>query len=279
MGSKYTAEVKELACRLRQELVPISMIVKQIGACKKSIERWTKEHKPNQIVHPLYKTQSIIHDYFSKENIDKHPERLVIIGFIAADGCVSDHNPGQARLEFNLSQKDRCVLEKLNLELSLGKRHISLNTTTISNSLYFPSDQMFSDLSKFGIVPRKTQTFNLPDLSIEDMQYFLRGYFYGDGCVHDYGKNIVYHLVSTTAFSLSLKEFMIFNKIVEYCGSYPLKKHPGYSQTLFQNRHAQGFSDFIFANDKMNLLPRKHKTVDDLKLLRKPLQAIADISV
>lgn len=215
--------------------------------------------------HPRYRTSCIRHDYFSVSNMAEFPERFVIVGFLAADGCISATVPGQPRVQLNLAQKDRVVLETLNAELAQGGRHIAPGRTTASLQLYFPSQQMCDDLARYGIVPRKTQTFDLPDLPPTEMAYFLRGYFYGDGCFHDYGDRLFYHLVSTTRFAESLKAYFMEHQLVDHVGSYPLKRNPLYSQTVFQGKHAFGFSRFIFNDEKMVLLPRKHVVADRVR--------------
>jgi hypothetical protein len=150
------------------------------------------------VKHPLYRTACIRHDYFSYKNMKLHPERFVIVGFIAADGCISDTKTGQKYMILNLAKKDKCILDMINEEICSGGRNLSFNKTTKSLMFYIPSDPICSDLSRWNIVPRKTRKYKLPsNLSKAEMAYFLRGYFYGDGCVYGKKSAKFYALIGT----------------------------------------------------------------------------------
>lgn len=204
--------------------------------------------------------KNIQHDYFSKENLKLHPERFVLVGFIAADGCISVPKVGQTRLQFNLSQKDRCVLDFFNKEICDSTRNLSAVKKTNSFIFYVPSNQICEDLSRYGIVPRKTSSYDLPDLKGENMKYFLRGYFYGDGCCFKNGRMSMYHLVGTKNFINHLKAYLMANGILETCAAHPIKGRSNYLQLHIKGRHqASMFGEYIFSDNKMKLLPRKHK--------------------
>lgn len=217
------------------------------------------------INHPKYRTGSIVHDYFSTENLQLFPERFVIIGFIAADGCISDTASGQHRLCFNICQKDKIVLDIINRELSNSTRKLYFNKLTKSYMWYIPSDKICDDLSNFNILPRKSLNYDLPILNIDQMSYFLRGYFYGDGCImksNKYGSR-GYSLVTSHPFSKSLKLFLESNNIIDVCKIYPLSCK-NVVQIHIKGRQGGKLSKFIFKNDKMILLPRKHIKMDEI---------------
>jgi hypothetical protein len=256
---QYPSKIKTQAMTLRSQGIPISKIfLKLNGPSKVTINKWTKSVKPQYICHPLYKTDQIKNDYFSKINLSSHPERFVIIGFLAADGCIYNEGYGQSRLCINLSQKDRCALDLINQEICVGTRNITNNKTTKSCQIYIPSDEICKDLSRYGIIPRKTKNFDIPKITKEKMKYFLRGYFYGDGCYHRYKYRSVYNIIGSNQFGKSLKNYLIKNRIVENCGVYQLKRSPNHSQIVFQGKHAISFGAYIMNNEKMMLLPRKH---------------------
>jgi len=255
----YSNSIKNEAMSLRKKDWSIPKIANHLGVSNTSVARWTRDIEATFLSHPLYKTKHIIHDYFSPNNLKKFPERLVLVGFIAADGCISDTSPGQKRLQFNLSKKDKTVLDIFNNELCNGTRSISNVIKTNSCIFYLPSNQICNDLSRYGIIPRKTASYSLPYFSKNNMSYFLRGYFYGDGCVYRNGRESIYHLVGTTDFIINVKEFLIKNNILEKCGIYSIKNKPAYKQMHIKGRHqVTMFGNWLFENENMNILPRKH---------------------
>jgi hypothetical protein len=46
------------------------------------------------------------------------------------------------------------------------------------------SKQIFNDLLKLGVTPRKSLTILLPKIPFKYLSYFIRGYFDGDGCIY-----------------------------------------------------------------------------------------------
>jgi hypothetical protein len=105
-------------------------------------------------------------------------------------------------------------------------------------------------------VPRKTATYTLPNLQGKAMRYFLRGYFYGDGCVHGDGGARIYHIVGNTNFCSQLRNFLL-DGIVESCKIYPCR-NPKYSNVIMKGRQGARFSQYIIFDNKLVLLPRKH---------------------
>lgn len=105
------------------------------------------------------------------------------LGFLAADGFVASKKPV---VGVSLARKDRGHLVRFRNALdatypvtdginSGGHPYSSLRVT---------SPEMVSDLSHFGIVPRKSLTIQWPDLPRDLERHFIRGYFDGDGNLH-----------------------------------------------------------------------------------------------
>jgi len=258
MGSKIVHSKNkhkyEEARKLRRMGVLTDKIAQQLNIARNTISRWTADIG---MPHPRYRTDGIDHSYFSAGNLRKHPERAVIIGFIAADGCV--HFRGNHHiLAFNLCRKDKVVLDIINKEVCSGCRKISEIKSTVSNTLQIPSHQICSDLSKFNIIPRKTATYDLPNLKEPLMAYFLRGYFYGDGTFYDAGKNSLFSIIGTQKFTKHLRAYLIDNEILDTCRTYPLRKGSEYSKLHVRGRiQVEKFKQYLF-DDKMVLLDRKH---------------------
>lgn len=262
MGSKLVHlknSAKYLQCRkLRVEGVSCGIITQSLGISDSTFYRWTKDIETKGIIHPRYRTAEINHDYFSQENIQKHPERMVIVGFIAADGCISMRF-NTPQLVFNISAKDRCCLETINAELCSSSRKIGNITKTKSITLSIPSHYLANDLSRFGIVPRKTAVIELPPIQGDFMRYFIRGYFYGDGCVYKPQKQSarMYHFVGNARFISQLKSHLLNSHIVERCGVYAIKNSE-YMQMHIKGSQSTLFGEYLFHDELCMLIPRKH---------------------
>lgn len=205
-------------------------------------------------------TKDIKHEYFSEQNIKIYPERMIIVGFIAADGCIRQGKTGQKMLMFNIAEKDKLALDIINNEIAEGKRNLSFLKNTKSCMLSFPSDNICKDLEKYNIVERKSNIYDLPkNLTDLEMQYFLKGYFYGDGCINEQGV----FLMGTPMFSYNLKEYLENKKIIDYCNVYKMKNHEC-KQIRIVGRMASKFSNYLFFDNKFILLPRKNKIIKDI---------------
>lgn len=213
------------------------------------------------------KKQTIIHidhDYFSEQNILQYPERMIIVGFIAADGCISERHNSQNSLIFNISDHDKIALDIINNEIAKGKRNITYLKGTNSNILSFPSNKICKDLERYNIVSRKSNIYDLPkNLKNIEMQYFLKGYFYGDGCIvaNKKSHNGIF-LVGTEQFSKNVKKYLETNNIIDSCPIYDFKNHEC-KQIRICGRMTSKFSKYLFFDDKLILLPRKNIIIED----------------
>lgn len=254
-----TPEIIEQARLLRLAGKSPKFISQTLGMKLSSIYKYTA-NLGVKACHPLYKTHDIQHDFFSEENISKDLSRLVLVGFIAADGCVSEKQYGQKNLIIRLCHKDSNVLEIFNELLALKTRTIS--KSKLSQVIDFPSDQICKDLSRYGIVPRKTAIYTWPaNLKKKEVQNFLLGYFYGDGCYHCAKKRNILHFVCTKKFAEGLREFVYKHHLADHCVLSVLKDRPNYAQIVFQGKNADKFSSWLFQDISLPLLPRKHPKI------------------
>lgn len=98
----------------------------------------------------------------------------------------------------------------------------------------------------------------MPSLDDVQMRYFLRGYFYGDGCVYNYhGKNF-YSIIGTQSFCESLNKILVSLEIIDRTSIYKAGKSKTQKDVHFGGRQGSRVSKFMFHNEKMMLLPRKH---------------------
>lgn len=115
------------------------------------------------------------------DDAENNPEAAYWVGFIFADGCVSEASKtGQKRLVVGLNPRDRQQIYNLRSFLQAshaiteGKRLVAITIT---------SDRVVESLGKYGIVPRKSLIAQVPDSMLWNRD-FWRGVVDGDGGFH-----------------------------------------------------------------------------------------------
>ena len=174
----------------------------------------------------IYKSDQ---NFFSKET----EESFYVAGFLAADGCVKSRKSpsqkyGEPRHEvyIGLSKNDKEHLEKIRKILSAEtpiRDYLVKNSTRNSNwkdiwksEISITSKQMFDDLARFNIVPRKTLIYTIPDWMKNHSlkHHFLRGYNDGDGSFYwalskgKIEKQLYFSLRGTTEFLMSVRDIL-----------------------------------------------------------------------
>jgi len=119
---------------------------------------------------------NINHNYF---NVIDTTEKAYWLGFLYADGCITDKND----VILELSNVDvNHIYKFLN---SIESDHPIKNPKNRNSSrVTIRSKQLASDLIRMGCTPRKSLTLEYPewlDTSLD--KHFIRGYFDGDGCI------------------------------------------------------------------------------------------------
>lgn len=116
------------------------------------------------------------------------PEKAYWFGFIAADGYV---NSNRGILEIGLQRKDEEHLVKFLQAIGSNKpiyqkQSCCKNKIYLSSIIRINSYQMVQDLSKIGIVDRKSLIYTPPtkkQLPDSLIKYWILGYLDGDGCI------------------------------------------------------------------------------------------------
>jgi hypothetical protein len=139
-----------------------------------------------------------IHKYHCNERFFQtidNEAKAYWLGFIAADGCVT-----RGRLVIALSSVDHAHLKKFKTDIestspvlkSEKKRDSAAKNNPHSyiqkvSRIAISSRPMCDDLSRLGIVERKSKTLQFPtsdQVPNDLLRHFLRGYFDGDGSIY-----------------------------------------------------------------------------------------------
>lgn len=149
-----------------------------------------------------------------------------ILGYITADGCVTDDN----RLIMQCKYDDKELLEFIKMKISPNRpisttfQNDGLSIKRTKQARFELTDSyMVNQLKNFYIVPRKTGHEKMPIIPQEYKYDYLRGLFDGDGCIY-FGKQLdkrdgkLYNQCSFTISSAS--EDFLYQIKNELCFGY-----------------------------------------------------------
>lgn len=136
--------------------------------------------------HSRESSESLDTSYFRQ--IDR-PEKAYWVGVLATDGCVSENS----RISLSQTESDGDLVDAfaaaVGADMFLRTRTVTHpgflgeRKTRTSRVVRFTSRQMAEDLSREGIVHRKTKRLELPPCSLVYPAAYLRGCLDGDGTV------------------------------------------------------------------------------------------------
>lgn len=122
--------------------------------------------------------------YFEKIDTER---KAYWLGFLYADGCVSERSKNSKIIIMQLHPKDKYILEELLKDLN-SNRPIYVNKKGYV-SINIISTKMANDLINLGCIPKKSLVLKFPTENIVPKQlynHFIRGYMDGDGCISTY---------------------------------------------------------------------------------------------
>ena len=130
---------------------------------------------------PIFKTKN--------ENFFKvwSSNMAYILGFFAADGSMTRNKRGAHFIEFEITDKKLLyqIRNILGSNHKITKRDRKRSGREKSSyRLQIGSKDVFGDLIKLGMTPKKSLSIKLPDIPDKYFSHFVRGYFDGDGCVN-----------------------------------------------------------------------------------------------
>lgn len=231
---------------------------------------------PNQIARKLRIDRSTVFRILERRNLKikrylspDHPEifkhiddefKAYWLGFLYADGCVSDQNV----VKLTLSFKDREHIFKYrrfvgaNTKSSVMKNSIGMYLTTS-----FTSQKMARDLISHGCVPRKSLILSPPDTIPKNLiKHFIRGHFDGDGCVHISRKNnrANINICGTFNMCVFLKEHFHKNGISSRVEKHHKENTKNTYRVYFSgNRQVLLFFNKYYLNNKISLKRKENR--------------------
>jgi hypothetical protein len=185
----------EKGLELYKEGYSIAKIIKMIPIGRKRITPYLR--KNGITIYPDGRRRVYNFDYFKAINTG---EKAYWLGFLFADGCILDRynkktgKPKGMSMELMLKAGDKDHLAKFLIALDapldmIKDKQVKLNGKVFyANRILISSTQFCRHLIDKGMTPRKSLTVQFPS---EDalpriyLDFFLRGYFDGNGCILD----------------------------------------------------------------------------------------------
>ncbi|MCX6791177.1 MAG: hypothetical protein NTV62_03240 [Candidatus Gribaldobacteria bacterium] len=268
---------KEIAEKIGIPRPTVTKWFKNLGIYSQARERFTNLNLLNVGLRrgpkakPKIKKEGVLFaniDFFKKWT----REMAYILGYFAADGSMYRNSRGAYFIDFVSTDKELIV----NAKRMFGSRHtISESFLTCCPNhkkryrLQIGSKEMFNDLLKLGLTPRKSKIIKLPAIPKQYFADFVRGNFDGDGCVK-FGLHIKKgrrksNPVFVTQFSSGSKDFLVslLQKLQEYAlirgGSVYVKQDKkGESYVLLMSiKDSFRFSEFIYRDAEENVFLRR----------------------
>lgn len=252
----------------------LDMYVNQKNSSVTIGEKYGCSHK---VILRLLEAQNIDHSWKPKrkyavnetyfDEIDT-PNKAYILGFLYADGS---NNPDKCTISMSLQEEDRDILEKIRSEISSEKPLEFLDYTNKHDGGYTYKNQyrllifnkhMCETLESIGMMKNKSLKLQFPDIKPELYSHFIRGYFDGDGCIHQRvvsnKRRVVVSITSTEEFCKRLVE--ISKKYLGISANYhEAGCHNGITNDFVISRQdsVRKFLDWIYQDGDL-FLKRKH---------------------
>lgn len=203
------------------------------------------------------------------DNIDSE-DKAYFLGWLLSDGSVHKNE-----IKLKLKHGDRYIITEMFSKFSKGHK-----TTTYKNSksMSLSSTKMVNCLAKLGCVENKTEIgFDLPDLSHELFNHFVRGYFDGDGSIgkrsarpnqlqvaicsinNIFLKQLQKKLSDFNIVSIIYKENRKDKSLKRPNGEYSTNNKDMYRLTMTTHKERLKFYEFIYNNSTIKLTRKYNK--------------------
>lgn len=223
------------------------------------IKRVTQEHGIIYDYRPYNK--NLKHDFFS---VIDSPEKAWLLGFLWTDGSVRKVSDKSCQIRLSIQMQDEPMIDKI-------KNWLHIDTKTLYDrrenkecaGIEFISNQIFEDISKYGIVPNKTYVTNSLHIDKIPEQFqrdYIRGIFDGDGILSFAGDINEVSCGFISHFYESVAEFQTFvdNKIDKTVHNIIITEK-GKSYTHWRGRkQVTKILDLLY-KDATVYLPRKYE--------------------
>jgi len=271
---KFSDETEKIIANKYADGESVANLTKEFDCSRNTVYRALKrnniETRSNKINSRKYEYDR---NYFS--NIDS-PDKAYWLGFIYADGYLSK---SKYRIGFgvSLAVEDKQHLEKLKESMSATyevKEYSNYDSGYSNNGycrLEIYGEDIYNQLLSHGVLPKKTDILEAPNIEEELIPHFIRGYIDGDGSIYSSlrNENTNYHeyavkVTGTPDILDYIKEYIESNEVATINKYYQRKEgNNAYNLQLFGNNQVLNFLSLIYKDAKL-YLDRKYEKYQEL---------------
>lgn len=238
--------------------VNIKDIAEKQNVCSETISKYLKKlNIPIKSRADSGQKYNINKDFF----YDIHSKEFsYYFGWMMADGCVTN-----STIAITLQERDKYILDYFN-SLFGGNRPLGFRKKGNDNqqnawSLRIGHKNIVEHLISLGLLRRKSLILTFPTWILkENYQYFIRGYFEGDGCViiSKYNK-VTTSFIGTLEFLTFLQTFfetnlnIVSNKIIKAS-----KSNSNTFSLRFNHINSKQLYEFLYEDLNVQYLTRKY---------------------
>lgn len=208
--------------------------------------------------------------YFSNENFFKKwtPKMAYVLGYLYADGSLEDASYLRGKY-VRVSSVEKENIEKIKKILD-SKHNIVIKKPTTKNRktgylLRIGSHILYDDLINLGLYPNKSLTVKFPQIPKKFLNYFVLGYFDGDGCVMiQRAKGKIQKIIIkklNVVFTCGSKDFLekLAEQLKEISGTKQLNVYNGHNSFMlsYSTEDSIKIFKFIYNNVGTNVFIKR----------------------
>ena len=220
----------------------------------------------NKLSRGKYKKQTVLNEHYFENINNEH--KAYWLGFLFADGSVTYKSENSCYIKLELNHKDKYIIEKFAKDIKTDSVHDYDYGKKHNAELIVYSKIMAEDLSKYGIVPRKTYKNNyIPKIDKNFIRHFIRGYFDGDGCISltkPKDQNISRAVLSFCAdYTLAIELQKLLKSINVNCNIIDMKKYGNdiYSVRIVGNSNIIKMFNYMYKDSSVYLIRKYDKFI------------------
>lgn len=177
-------------------------ISRDMGIPQTTVSRIVRKRETERVDHQ-HRIYTCNHHFFSRIDTE---EKAYWLGFLAADGCISN----QQTVQILLAERDTDRLLAFRQSLESNHRITRRERKHPAVFMRIKSAQLCRDLGALGLTPRKTDTHPFIQLPEGLQHHYIRGYVDGDGGFYHYPpNNYRFMVVSNLCFIQRLQDYLM----------------------------------------------------------------------
>ena len=180
MGKRMTPELERNICAFyTSSPKTIEEVCVEFNLCRPTISKVLKNNNCYIYTKQDLYNIGVKQDFF--ENIDNE-YKAYFLGLLIADGCIFKFCKNTMFVMLSLQERDSYMVENF-AKVVGANRKVLVDKRDNSKSITISSNKMASDLSKYGVIEKKTFSTYLPMIRKDLMKHLVRGILDGDGNV------------------------------------------------------------------------------------------------